>query len=517
MSSEPRVETAAPAERAEPVSSSSIEQTTVRQTPMNRRAQQMAHRSSARLKFWLNSLVYLTDIGMLCLAFVLGYIGRMELPLFAIPSSQPQFVAYLPTMLLHVSTIVALFYFSRMYHQRRSISRIDQARDILGAVTIGAFLTNGIQELIFKNTSFDAVDYPRSMFFYVWFFSILMVIIGRELNRQLRRRLRAAGFDRDNLLIVGLGKVASDIADKIKGSPELGYNIIGLVSVRNHQKPSIKGIPVLGDSEDLPYLIDAYKIEQVIIALPDASRSELYDLVSLSRRGRVDIKIYPDMFAYVARDLSVDDLDGTALITVRDISLRGWKLSFKRMMDAVGAVVGLVLLSPWMLLTALLIRLESPGPIFYTQERMGLDGRPFQMIKFRSMRQDAEKDGAGWTVKGDERVTRIGRFMRATSWDEIPQLINVLLGEMSLVGPRPERPIYVRQFRESIPRYMERHREKSGMTGWAQVNGLRGDTSIAERTQHDLWYVENWSVWLDIKIILRTILNIVLRRDHNAY
>src|SRR5690606_3020737 len=156
-------------------------------------------------------------------------------------------------------------------------------------------------------------------------------------------------------------------------------------------------------------------------------------------------------------------------------------------------------------------------PVFYTQERMGMDERPFQMIKFRTMRNDAEASGPGWTVENDPRVTRLGRIMRRTSWDEIPQLINVLVGDMSLVGPRPERPVYVQEFRESIPRYMERHREKAGMTGWAQVNGLRGDTSISERTSFDLWYVENWSLWLDVKIIIRTLLMIILRRDQNAY
>nr|PZN49149.1 MAG: hypothetical protein DIU68_20595 [Chloroflexota bacterium] len=276
-------------------------------------------------------------------------------------------------------------------------------------------------------------------------------------------------------------------------------------------------IPILGSYPELPYLIDAYQIEQVIIAIQDAPRAQLVELVNLCQRGRVDIKIYPDMFAYMAGDLNVDDLGGTPLLTVRDIALRGWKLSLKRGMDIVVSALGLIFLSPLMLLTALLIRLESPGSVFYTQERMGLDGRPFQMIKFRSMRQDAEATGPGWTVENDPRRTRTGAFMRKTNWDEVPQLINVLLGEMSLVGPRPERPVYVQEFRERIPRYMERHREKAGMTGWAQVNGLRGDTSIAERTAYDLWYVENWSLWLDIKIIIRTIWQTLLRREKNAY
>ena len=216
--------------------------------------------------------------------------------------------------------------------------------------------------------------------------------------------------------------------------------------------------------------------------------------------------------------VSIDDLGGLPLLNVRDIQLRGWRLSLKRAMDLIGASIGLVLLSPFMLLMALLIKLDSPGPVFYYQERMGLDGRPFQMFKFRSMRQDAEEDGPGWTTKDDPRRTRIGALLRSKNIDELPQLINVLLGDMSLVGPRPERPIYVEKFRNSIPRYMERHREKAGMTGWAQVNGLRGDTSIAERTKYDLWYVENWSLWLDIKIIVRTIVQTLFgNAEGNAY
>lgn len=202
---------------------------------------------------------------------------------------------------------------------------------------------------------------------------------------------------------------------------------------------------------------------------------------------------------------------------MRDVALRGWKVTLKRAMDIVGSAVGLVLLSPLMFLIALLIKIDSPGPALFSQERMGLDGKRFYMLKFRTMRVDAEKDGPGWTRKDDPRRTRVGAILRRTNLDELPQLINVLLGEMSLVGPRPERPIYVEEFRKRIPRYMERHREKAGMTGWAQVNGLRGDTSIEERTKCDLWYIENWSVWLDIKIILLTIWQALTGRSENAY
>lgn len=464
----------------------------------------------------LVSLLVLTDVVALVAAFVLGYAVR-ERTLLGTDVTQPAFIRYLMTMVLHVAIIVTIFYLSQMYHQRRAISRIDHGRNIVGAIIVGALMVNGIQELIFKSTIFE-VDYPRSMLFYVWVFSVIFVVLGREIHRALRIQLRKHKIERANLIIVGMGKIARDITSKIKGSPELGYNVVGVVNVRSQPaKSNMLGVPVIGEYHDLPYLIDMYNVEQVIIALPDAQRNELVDLISLCRRGRVDIKIYPDMFAYMARDLSVDDLGGTPLLTVRDIAMRGWKLSLKRLMDIVGAVIGLIFLSPIMVVTAILIRMESAGDVFYTQERTGMDERPFQMIKFRTMRADAEATGPGWTVENDPRVTKLGRFLRRSNVDELPQLINVLVGDMSLVGPRPERPMYVQQFRERIPRYMERHREKAGMTGWAQVNGLRGDTSITERTVFDLWYVENWSLWLDIKIIIRTFLNMLLKRNTNAY
>ncbi len=474
-------------------------------------------RRSQRVKRILDILLVLLDALMLGTAFVFGYLARMTLPLFRIPANPPEFLQYVLTMFLHIGIIMVLFYTSRLYHQGRAISRIDQAREIIGTVTVGALLVNGIQDLLFRSLIYDLVEYPRSMLFYVWVFSMILVIIGREFHQSLRIRLRKSGTERANLLIVGMGKIAKDIARTIQSRPDLGYNIVGVVPLRAKNKENAFGVPVLGDARDLPYLIDTYGVEQIIIAVPDAARDEMSDLIAMCRRGQVDIKLYPDLFSYMTRDISVDDLGGTPLITVRDIALRGWKMSLKRAMDVVVSLFGLIFLSPFMLLTAILIRWESPGPVFYTQERMGMDERPFPMIKFRSMRNDAEKAGPGWTVQNDPRVTRLGQFMRKTSWDEIPQLINVLVGDMSLVGPRPERPVYVRQFSQSIPRYMERHREKAGMTGWAQVNGLRGDTSIEERTQYDLWYVENWSAWLDIKIIIRTVWNTVLRRDANAY
>lgn len=461
-------------------------------------------------------LVVGLDVGMLLLAFVLGYWARTRIPLLAIPEGQPPFVEYVPTMILQVTLMIITIYFSRLYHQPRAVSRFDYARNMVGAVTIGAALAFGLQGLFFKNSALE-IDYPRSLFFYSWVLSAFLAVSGREFHRIVQTNLRRRGIATDNLLIVGTGRIARDIAGRVQGNAALGYNIVGVVTDKFKPKGQMLGIPILGLYTDLPTIIDHYDVAQVIIALPDAKRAEIVELVTLCQRGRVDIKIYPDIFAYMAGEMSVGDLGGIPLLTVRDISLRGWKLSLKRGMDFIVALLGLIFLSPFMLLIAALIRLESEGSPFYAQVRMGLDGRPFPVIKFRSMRQDAEATGVGWTVKGDPRVTRMGRILRKTELDELPQLINVLIGQMSLVGPRPERPHYVRQFRAQIPRYMERHREKAGMTGWAQVNGLRGDTSIAERTSFDLWYVENWSLWLDIKIIFRTVWMIVVRKNENAY
>ena len=474
----------------------------------------MSQTVDRRVRGLLRTLLVVSDLIMLVLAFALGYVLRARLPLPAVPVNPPPFSTYTPMLVVHVAMTMLVFYFARMYHQRRAASRFDEAYAIAQNVSIGTLLAVAFESLAFKNSALE-LDYPRGVVVYAWLLGIVLVVVGRMLYRYLTVRLRDFGIGRDNVLLVGSGEVARTIAEKIRWSPTLGLNIVG--AVNGEEVGAVGEVPIIGTTAELPEIIDQYEVDEVIIALPEASRHELVQLVSKCQRGRVDIKVYPDIFAYMAGGLTVDDLNGMPLLSVRDVALRGWKLSLKRAMDVVGAFAGLVALSPFMTLTALLIKLESPGPVFFCQDRMGLDGRPFPMIKFRTMRQDAERDGPGWTKPGDPRVTRLGAFMRKTNWDEIPNLINVFYGQMSLVGPRPEQPYYVQRFREYIPRYMERHREKAGMTGWAQVNGLRGDTSILERTKYDLWYVENWSLWLDIKIVIRTIFRTITRRDENAY
>jgi Undecaprenyl-phosphate glucose phosphotransferase len=308
------------------------------------------------------------------------------------------------------------------------------------------------------------------------------------------------------------------LLQKIQHNPQLGYRVVGMVDNGKSDRTFYpKNIPALGTLVDIPWLIERHKIDEVIIGLPESNHQELVSIISLCEREKVGIRVFPDVFQMLASEVNIGDLGGLPLLTIRDVALQGWKLTLKRGLDLAASGVGLVLFSPIMLFTALLIKLESSGPVFYTQERMGLDARPFKIIKFRSMRQDAEQSGPGWTTADDPRRTRLGAMLRRFNIDELPQFVNVLVGDMSLVGPRPERPVYVEQFRQSIPRYMDRHREKAGLTGWAQVNGLRGDTSIVERTKYDLWYIENWSIWLDIKIILRTIVQTILGNNQNAY
>jgi exopolysaccharide biosynthesis polyprenyl glycosylphosphotransferase len=458
------------------------------------------------------------DIIMLVGAFGLGYLARNHLPFLPTPVDPPPFYRYIPMMAVHVSAILILFYFSRMYHLHRAISRFDVDYAIAQNVSIGTLLAVAIETLAFKHNTLE-IDYPRGVIVYAWVFGIIGVAIGRELHRQLLVLLHRSGIWQDRTLIVGTGDVAIDIADRIRHAPHLGYEVVGFVpraSAADAGEKLPAGASVVGAVKDLPALIDENQIQAVVVAVPGATRSELLEIVTLCQRGMVDIKIFPDVFAFISSGLTVDELGGVPFLGVQDIALRGWKLSLKRGLDVVGSTVGLIFLSPIFAVIAAWISISDRGPVFFHQERVGLDGKPFQLKKFRTMRVDAEEHGR-WTVEDDPRVTKVGSFLRSTNLDELPNLVNVFKGEMSLVGPRPEQVRFVEEFRERIPRYMERHREKSGMTGWAQIHGLRGDTSIEERLKYDLHYVENWSLWLDVEIILRTVLQTLFLSNKNAY
>ncbi len=476
-----------------------------------------SHSPNRLAQFFAHTTLPILDLLALSVAFVLGYEARIVLPFFPVPRDPPSLLRYVPVLFVHLAVNITLFYATQLYHQRRVSSLLDMVRALVGTFTVGTLVTSALQEFIFKNTVLE-VDYPRGMFFYIWAIGLVLLVFGRTFHRHLVLRWRRRGILRDNLLIIGTGPSSQEIIHFLEKAPSLGYQVIGVVSNANKLLPKgrFANIPVVGHHKQLPEILDRLQIEHVIVALPIEELEQLPEVIGLCRRGKVDIKVFPELLNQMTGDMSLDDMGGTRIVSVQDISLRGWRLSLKRGMDIFGATVGMLLFSPLMLLTSIVIRAQMRGPVFHIQQRMGLDGKPFPMIKFRSMRKDAESRGPGWTVVNDPRITRVGRVMRRTSWDEMPQLINVLLGHMSLVGPRPEQPYFVREFRRRIPRYMDRHQEKAGMTGWAQVNGLRGDTSIKERTRHDLWYVEHWSLWLDFKIILRTVYQIVMRSSRNA-
>lgn len=422
------------------------------------------------------------------------------------------FFEWLPFPLLHLPLVLGTFIWQHMYQRRRPISHLDE--------TIRILFVNGILVLVVLAVLamlLPDLDLYRRQVLYAWCFTSLLIAVGRILHTQIQWSAQSRGVGADRVLLVGRGETPRIILQKVRDTPKLGFFIVGAVSDGIKPGEFLDDVPVLGHLADIPALIHEHDIDEVIIGMPEAAHGDLVAIINSCEREKVGIRILPDLFQIMAQEVSIGDLAGLPLLTMRDVALQGWKLTLKRSIDIVFSILVLLFLSPLFLLGALLIKLESPGPVFYTQVRMGLDAIPFHMLKFRSMRADAEAGGPGWTTPDDPRRTRIGRFLRAKSLDELPNFINVLMNEMSIVGPRPERPVYVETFRQVVPNYMERHKEKGGITGWAQIHGLRGDSSIEERIKYDLWYIENWSIGLDLKIMAHTAWKILFRSRPDAY
>ena len=340
-----------------------------------------------------------------------------------------------------------------------------------------------------------------------WVLNILALFFFRGIIREILRALRRRGYNLRHILIVGTDRLAREVAQKINRHLEFGLNIVGFLGRKPEQVgEGIDGIKVLATYADIKNIISEKGIDEVIIALPFEEEKLMRTILGSISNEMVDIKVVPDLSQFFTLRKGVEELDGLPIINLRESPLYGWNGVIKRLFDIIGSFIAIMVFSPLMLFIIIVMKFTSPGPIFYKQKRMSLDGRSFDILKFRSMRVNTEEEtGAVWTKENDPRRTRLGVFLRRTSLDELPQFFSVLRGEMSLVGPRPERPVLVEQFRQHIPRYMLRHKIKAGMTGWAQVHGWRGNTSLEKRIEYDLYYIENWSLWLDLKIILKTI------------
>ncbi|MBU0490821.1 MAG: undecaprenyl-phosphate glucose phosphotransferase [Chloroflexi bacterium] len=453
----------------------------------------------------------ITDAILAATAFVCAYYLRLATDI--IPAVDvPPLETYYGPLLIQVGSIALVFFFSRLYHVKRGISLIDLAYRIFVAVSVGTAIATALTAFTVKGLE---IVYPRLMLAYVWLLSITFLVAGRVIITVILGSLRARGRMKEPMIIVGATDIGRLVLSKVQQSPHLGYRVVGFVD--DHAAgPTFEGLPLLGQIADLGDIVTEGQIAEVIIALPQATRREILGIVSSCSDKNVSVRVYPDLFQIMATEVSIGDLNGLPLVSIRDVALRGWRLTLKRAVDMVFSAAVLIMFAPAFLFLALLVKLESRGPALYIQERVGLDGKPFPAVKYRSMRQDAEKEtGPVWATADDPRRTRMGTFLRRFSLDEVPQFINVLMGQMSVVGPRPERPVFVEEFSQRVPRYMERHREKAGITGWAQVNGLRGDVPIEDRTAYDIWYVENWTLGLDFKIMLKTLYEMI--RGENAY
>ncbi len=448
------------------------------------------------------------DLVVTALAWLLAYFVRVESGWIPLEKGAPTFAdctAGLPMVLILAALV---YHFTGQYH----ITRFRRLREEIAAVFKGA----GLMVLMVIAATFSLQHkYESRLIFFLFFVITLTLISGaRRLTWSAVRWLRRRGYNQTFCIIVGAGRVARKTARALRQSAWMGIKNVGFVE----DKPSrwTDDLDILGAPADLPRLIEKYHVSHVFISLPMNRYQEARKVYDILSHTYVDVRLVADIPDLAGLNLTTTNLDGLPIIGLRESPYFGANIVVKRSMDVALSLCAIVLLAPLMLLIAALVKLTSPGPIFYRQERCGLNGKSFPMLKFRSMRVDAEvQSGAVWAVKDDPRKTRLGSFLRKTSLDELPQLFNVLWGDMSLVGPRPERPVFIQQFARTIPNYQARHVVKAGITGWAQVHGWRGNTSLRKRIQFDLYYITHWTPWLDLRILWLTVWHGLVNR--NAY
>jgi Undecaprenyl-phosphate glucose phosphotransferase len=449
-------------------------------------------------------LLVACDLTVIGVSFVVAYLWRFYGPLLPVTKGVPPAESYLALLPVIFAIWGLVFQANGLYDPMRFASRSLERQRVLRASSLAM--------LIFTAVSFLGVEkaFSLSRLTLLLFFvlSTVAVVVERSLLREILRETRRRGYNLRHVLLVGDGELGQAIADRIVRHPEFGLKVRGFLTEDPSKiGESIGSNPICGQWNQVAEIVENGGVDQVIFALPLEGLPQLGGLLSLLDGAAVDVKVVPDVERFVSLRTEIEEFEGLPLISLRATPLMGWNRLAKRSMDFVLAAAALVVLAPVLLLLAIAIRLGSPGPVLFSQERMGLDGRLFRVWKFRTMKVDAEaQSGPVWATPDDPRRTRLGAFLRRLSLDELPQLFNVLRGEMSLVGPRPERPVFIQDFRARVPKYMLRHMVQAGMTGWAQVNGWRGDTSIEQRIEHDLYYIENWSWRLDLKILALTLL-----------
>lgn len=446
----------------------------------------------------------IVDACVIAGVWLASYWIRFYLQPIEVTKGFPPFEKYAALLPLIVVLWSAVFSAMRVYESQRMLRRTHEAHLLLKSHGVALLLFIAITYL------FSEYKYSRGVMVSFGLVGAVLLVVFRLALRNALRAIRRKGYNLRYVLAVGEGKPLETLIARMDKFPELGLRVVGVLSHESHVRPEgrseVAGKPVVGHFGEIAEVVKSHRIDKVLIALPRQYYGEMDRILRLLVDETVDIQIVPDVHEYVALGCEVEDFDGLPIVNLNDSPLNGWGALAKRMTDMFCSALALLLLAPLLLLIGFLVKLTSKGPMFYSQERMGLDGRTFKMYKFRSMRTDAESEsGAVWAQEGDPRRTAIGTFLRATSLDELPQLWNVLRGDMSLVGPRPERPVFVTKFRSEIPHYMLRHKVKAGITGWAQVNGWRGNTSLQSRIECDLYYIRNWSYLLDWKILFLTL------------
>jgi Undecaprenyl-phosphate glucose phosphotransferase len=467
----------------------------------------MIRRTSQSLTAWF----VVWDLGLTAFAWLASYWLRFGTGLIRFdPSLRPGFGLYLASLPMIVILAVVAYRVAGMYE----VHRLRRFREELVAVAKGV----GLMALAVMATSFARQHHYESRLAMVLFVggTLFAVVAARRASWVALRRLRARGVNQSHALIVGTGRLARRTVRTLRAISWSGIQPVGYVEDEAHRGPSVD-LPVVGNIAELPELVERHHIEHVFIALPLNRYADARRVFAALAQTVVDVQLIADLPTMAGMTFHTTHLHGMTVVGLRESPHHGLNVVVKRVMDIILSSIALVLFAPLMLLIALLIKLTSPGPIFYRQERCGLNGRPFLMLKFRTMRVDAEAAGPQMTAANDPRRTWFGSFLRATNLDELPQLFNVLWGDMSLVGPRPERPVFVRKFAKTIPGYMARHAVKAGMTGWAQVNGWRGNSSLRRRVQFDLYYITHWNPLFDIRIMFLTIWRMLFQKQKHAY